>query len=98
LFLIKGGKLGQWRAGSKKQRCSERARNTIMPTRFHGMLAVSSTSPVLIAGLLYLGSGVGLAVLRMTATSVRQGESPLAGKIGVTISTLTLPTIVDRGI
>jgi hypothetical protein len=28
-------------------------------------LAVSSASPVLIAGLLYLGSGVGLAVLRM---------------------------------
>jgi drug/metabolite transporter (DMT)-like permease len=45
-------------------------------------LAVLSTSPVLIAGLLYLGSGVGLAVLRMihTASSVRQGESPLAGK------------------
>ena len=45
-------------------------------------LAVSSTSPVLIAGLLYLGSGVGLAVLRMihTATSIRQAETPLAGK------------------
>jgi drug/metabolite transporter (DMT)-like permease len=37
---------------------------------------------VLIAGLLYLGSGVGLAVLRMihTATGVRQAETPLAGK------------------
>jgi drug/metabolite transporter (DMT)-like permease len=45
-------------------------------------LAVSSASPVLIAGLLYLGSGVGLAVLRMihTATGARQTETPLAGK------------------
>jgi hypothetical protein len=45
-------------------------------------LAVSSASPVLIAGLLYLGSGVGLAVLRMlhTATGVRQAETLLRGK------------------
>ena len=45
-------------------------------------LAVSSASPVLIAGLLYLGSGVGLAVLRTihTATGARQAETPLAGK------------------
>ena len=45
-------------------------------------LAVSSASPVLIAGLLYLGSGVGLAVLRMirTATGARQAETPLVGK------------------
>ena len=45
-------------------------------------VAVSSSSPVLIAGLLYLGSGVGLAVLRMirTALGVRQAETPLAGK------------------
>ena len=45
-------------------------------------LVVSSTSPVLVAGLLYLGSGVGLAVLRMihAATGVRQAEIPLARK------------------
>jgi drug/metabolite transporter (DMT)-like permease len=43
---------------------------------------VSSASPVLIAGLLYLGSGVGLAILRMihTATGAQQAETPLAGK------------------
>ena len=45
-------------------------------------LAVSSASPVLLAGLLYLGSGVGLAVLRMIrdAAEVRQIETALGGK------------------
>jgi hypothetical protein len=45
-------------------------------------LVVSSVGSVLISGLLYLGSGVGLAVLRMihTATGVRQAQTPLAGK------------------
>ena len=32
------GKLGQRCAGSEKQCCSERARNAVVPTRFHGAL------------------------------------------------------------
>ena len=45
-------------------------------------LAVSSASPVLIAGLLYLGSGVGLAILRMLHSCHRRsaGRDPSCGK------------------
>lgn len=45
-------------------------------------LALSSASPVLIAGLLYLGSGVGLAVMRMlhTATGAGNTETSLTRK------------------
>ena len=45
-------------------------------------LAVSTASPVLIAGLLYLGSGVGLGVLRMIQTASRRsaGRDPSRGK------------------
>ncbi len=43
-------------------------------------LALSSASPLLIAGLLYLGSGVGLAILRLAfaATGRRRVETPLS--------------------
>jgi hypothetical protein len=45
-------------------------------------LAVSSASAVMIADLLYLGSGVGLAVLGRirSVAGVRQTETPLVGK------------------
>lgn len=38
-------------------------------------LALSSASPVLIAGLLYLGSGVGLAVMRILHTATGDGNT-----------------------
>jgi drug/metabolite transporter (DMT)-like permease len=43
-------------------------------------LALSSVSPLLVAGLLYLGSGVGLAILRLTLATAGKGriEAPLA--------------------
>jgi drug/metabolite transporter (DMT)-like permease len=43
-------------------------------------LALSSTSPLLVAGLLYLGSGCGLAILRLilAASGRRRVETPLS--------------------
>jgi drug/metabolite transporter (DMT)-like permease len=45
-------------------------------------LAISSVDPILVAGLLYLGSGVGLAGLRMirAASGNRHAETPLSRK------------------
>ena len=41
-------------------------------------LALSSANPLLIAGLLYLGSGMGLGILRLTRSGARHTEIPLA--------------------
>jgi drug/metabolite transporter (DMT)-like permease len=43
-------------------------------------VALSSVSPLLVAGLLYLGSGIGLAILRLILATTGKGriEAPLA--------------------